>query len=270
METSEQVGAPAANGNGHGGLVAALCRAQAKFPKLMKDQTAKVETRTGSGYSYRYSDLGSLLEAIRKVLNDEGIAVMQPIVYRDGAHFLETELAHISGESRRGEMRLTDHERPQELGSEITYKRRYSLSSMTGIASEIDDDGAAAQQAVKMPPRYQDKRFKGPVEGPPLSKDPKVIDAEEEQIFGKRNGPAPPVVAELPAEFQNDRFALEMAIARLAEQRKCTTGEKLALSVMFLNKKKVAEADPLNLVKLYLFLNDAHGVDAWRDEQAAR
>ena len=33
---------------------------------------------------------------------------------------------------------------PQEFGSLLTYLRRYSLSALLGIATEADDDGAAA------------------------------------------------------------------------------------------------------------------------------
>ena len=36
---------------------------------------------------------------------------------------------------------------PQAIGSCITYLRRYSLSAVVGIASEIDDDGNSATPA---------------------------------------------------------------------------------------------------------------------------
>jgi len=252
METSEQINE----------LAAALAKAQGEIKGAVKDAT-------NPAYHSKYATLDAVWEACRGPLSANGLAVVQAASTQGDTIAVTTLLMHTSGQWIKEALALYPKDAsPQAAGSALTYARRYGLSSMVGVAPEDDDDGNAAQ-AVKMPPRYQDKRFKGPVEGPPLSKDPKVIDAEEERIFGKK-AEAPPVVAELPPEFQNDRYALEMAIARLAEQRKCTTGEKLALSIMFLNKKKVAEADPLNLVKLYLFLNDSQGVDDWRAEQAAR
>jgi hypothetical protein len=43
---------------------------------------------------------------------------------------------------------------PQAIGSCITYARRYGLSSVVGIASEIDDDGNAATHSEK-PANYK-------------------------------------------------------------------------------------------------------------------
>jgi hypothetical protein len=67
---------------------------------------------------------------------------------------LVTVLMHKIGQWFRSDMPLPLGVPPQELGSFITYYRRYALSAMLGIAAEDDDDGAAAQ-ATHKPPRAQ-------------------------------------------------------------------------------------------------------------------
>jgi hypothetical protein len=58
-------------------------------------------------------------------------------------------LLHESGEGRSGEYLLPDptRARPQDIGSAITYARRYSFCAVTGLVTEEDDDGNLAQQA---------------------------------------------------------------------------------------------------------------------------
>jgi hypothetical protein len=134
------------NGNGLGALAAALAKAQAAFPKVLKDRTAKISSTRGE-YSYKYADLATLLEAVRKPLADNGLALLQPIEIGQHGHVLRTVLLHTSGAMIESVYALAHHDRPQEMGSEITYARRYTASSMLGVASEEDDDGKAAQDS---------------------------------------------------------------------------------------------------------------------------
>lgn len=253
METSEAINE----------LAGALAKAQGEIKGATKDAT-------NPHFGSKYATLDAVWEACRVALSSNGLSVVQAASTQAETITVTTLLMHTSGQWIKEALALYPKDAsPQAAGSALTYARRYGLSSMVGVAPEDDDDANAAQ--AQMPPRYQDKRFKGPKEGPPLSKDPAVIQAEEDKIFGKPNGAAPAaLVAELPQELQNDRFALEMAIARLSEKHKFSMGEKLALGVVYLQKKKVVDAAPLDLVKLYLFMNDAQAVAGWREEQAAR
>ena len=45
----------------------------------------------------------------------------------------------------------------QEIGSAITYGRRYNISSVLGLGSEDDDDGNAAQDGVDDRPRKEEQ-----------------------------------------------------------------------------------------------------------------
>ncbi|HYE92378.1 MAG TPA: ERF family protein, partial [Terriglobales bacterium] len=142
----EREGVMSENGSNLGLLAEALSKAQAAFPKVVKDRTAKVPLKSGGEYSYRYADLASLIDAVRKPLADNGLAFTQLTdVTPEGHVVLVSELIHTSGATRTGRYPLASHDRPQEMGSEITYARRYTLSALLGVASEDDDDGTAAQ-----------------------------------------------------------------------------------------------------------------------------
>lgn len=135
------------NGNGLGELAAALAKAQAAFPKVLKDREAKIESAKAT-YSYKYSDLASLLDAVRKPLSDNGLALSQPIEITPTGMVLHTMLLHSSGAHLDSYYPLASHDRPQEMGSEITYSRRYTAGAILCIASEEDDDGKAAQDSA--------------------------------------------------------------------------------------------------------------------------
>lgn len=129
-----------------GKLAGALASAQAEFPAISKERTANVQSRKGeeSSYSYAYADLADVLSAVRPHLAKNGLAIMQPMTW-DVSPRLITRLVHSSGEWIESEYRLAEYERPQDMGSAITYARRYALTALLGIAAEEDDDGARAQ-----------------------------------------------------------------------------------------------------------------------------
>lgn len=134
-------------------IAAALAKAQAGLGKLIASKTGKVEgesKKTGKRYeySYTYANLADALEACRATLNAEGIAVIQlPATPKGNGIEVTTMLAHSSGQWLRSDpLFMPVSGGAQDVGSAITYGRRYQLLAMVGLAPE-DDDGAAAQAA---------------------------------------------------------------------------------------------------------------------------
>jgi hypothetical protein len=127
-------------------LSAALVAFQGEVGSVSKSETAKVEKDGRLLYSYKYADLASVLEATREARAKAGLAVIQfPTGNGDGIT-LFTTVVHSSGQWMRGALTLRPMDtKPQTLGSLITYLRRYCYSAVLGIATEEDDDGAAAQ-----------------------------------------------------------------------------------------------------------------------------
>lgn len=132
--------------NGVSELAKALAKAQGSFPSIPKNKTTTVKTKTGASYSYNYADLPSILDLTRKPLSENGLSVSQMTVVQEGAMMLLTRLMHASGEFIEASYPLPINATAQDMGSAITYARRYSLSPLIGIAPDDDDDGKAAQE----------------------------------------------------------------------------------------------------------------------------
>jgi hypothetical protein len=125
-----------------GQLAKALAAAQGEFRPIVKDKVVK-----SSSYSYRYADLATVRDAVTPALAKHGLAVVQTFRPNGGTHqYVETTLMHSSGESVSSSYQIPATGKQQEIGSAITYARRYSLCAILGVVAEDDDDGNAADQ----------------------------------------------------------------------------------------------------------------------------
>ncbi len=106
---------------------------------------------TNPFFHSKYADLGSVMEACKDALNENGITVLQPIGSDEQGVYVETVLLHESGEWIADRMRIAPKSdtNPQDQGSAISYARRYSLQSMVFIPAE-DDDGEQATRTGSM------------------------------------------------------------------------------------------------------------------------
>lgn len=128
-------------------LAEALAAFQAIVPKMSKDETAKVKSEKAN-YTYGYAGLDQFVEIVEPVLGTCGLAVTSRTTYADGVFMLEVSLVHESGERETAYWPLPDPRRagPQDLGSAMTYGRRYLGWGLTGtFPGGIDDDGKQAQ-----------------------------------------------------------------------------------------------------------------------------
>jgi nucleoside phosphorylase len=92
-----------------------------------------------------YADLNALIEAVEPILLEKGLVLLQPI--KEGRVF--TIITSIEdSNSIESYIDLTPGLTAQALGSQITYFRRYTLSSLLTLQA-IDDDGQQASQPVK-------------------------------------------------------------------------------------------------------------------------
>ena len=132
-------------------LFKALAAFQQECPVIKKMETAKVVTKSGGNYSYNYAGLPSILAVINPLLAKHGLTFTQPLKVLDGERIVKTILYHLeSGEYLSSFMMVpkatfTGMNDYQALGSGITYIRRYAISSILGIVTDEDNDGAAGQ-----------------------------------------------------------------------------------------------------------------------------
>ena len=99
-------------------------------------------------FKNKYATLADVLNEVRPVLAKHGLSILQMPSGNDGLVQLTTLIMHTSGEWIETEPMTMRPEKgtPQGIGSCLTYLRRYSLSSILGVASEDDDDGNEASK----------------------------------------------------------------------------------------------------------------------------
>lgn len=118
-----------------------------EVPNFVTDETAQAGKKT-----YKYLNLATILKTIKPVFEKHGLAFSQRVTFDN------------TGEARQVigtvETIIFDDEEqmvacsypffvtgdPQQVGSAITYARRYSLYAVLGIFPDKDDDGAYAKQ----------------------------------------------------------------------------------------------------------------------------
>lgn len=135
----------------HASLTAALAAFQAELPDVGKNST-------NPHFKSKYADLADVVKVVLPALAKQGLAWVAAPTLTDHGFVLAYELRHTSGESIKGEWPLPDATgNAQALGSAVTYAKRYTLSAVTGIAPDEDDDGNAAQSATRSRPAPKQK-----------------------------------------------------------------------------------------------------------------
>lgn len=118
-----------------------------EVPNFSTDETANAGSRT-----YRYLNLATLLKNIKPIFEKHGIAFSQKVTFNgtgDGRQALGTVETIIFDENEQQtvcEYPFYITGDPQQVGSAITYARRYSLTTILGIFPDKDDDGSYAKQ----------------------------------------------------------------------------------------------------------------------------
>jgi hypothetical protein len=125
-------------------LTTALAAFQEHIPTIAKGKTATVPTKNGGQYRYDYADLADITPQVLPLLAAEGLAWTAITDITDAGNLiLRYQLRHESGEEITGAYPLGPASLPpQQIGSALTYARRYALCAVTGLAPGGDDDDA--------------------------------------------------------------------------------------------------------------------------------
>lgn len=152
MQTSEQIDA----------LSKALCSAQG-------DMKNAPLNKVNPHFRSKYADMAAVRDAIMPALTKHKLSVTQATDIRDGQLILCTRLMHESGQWIEGIYPLPMAlDKPQAMGSALSYARRYSLAAICGITADEDDDANAAQDAGKPPARANGNGKPKPAEPNPF------------------------------------------------------------------------------------------------------
>lgn len=124
-------------------IAAALAKAQSEIKPATKDAT-------NPAWRSKYATLDSCFSAIREPLSKNGLAIVQRTEIDDTLVVVKTMLIHTSGQFIESTYPVAMiGEKPQIMGSALTYARRYALSSLVGLTSDEDDDANAAQTTMQ-------------------------------------------------------------------------------------------------------------------------
>lgn len=186
-------------------LSASLAKAQGAMKVAVFD-------RQNPHFKNRYASLAATIEAIRKPLADNGLSITQTTEMRNSAFVLVTTLRHSSGQWVESEYPLPISAKPQELGSALTYARRYSVAAIASIAADDDDDAEGA--------RVQGQTSSTPIAAAPIT---------EEQVESLQT-----MIVEVNANIQS--FCKYLGVKRLEDIK----ASEFDRAVAALEKKRAA------------------------------
>lgn len=107
-----------------------------KLLEFQKKVNSIKKDKTNPHFKSTYATLTQILSEVKPILSECGLLITQPI--RD--HKVGTVISDDKNIIAESYIDLPTNLTPQQLGSAITYFRRYTLASL--LALEIDDDDA--------------------------------------------------------------------------------------------------------------------------------
>ena len=139
-----------------------MAEASTIFPKLLKVQQAATAVKKNSSnpfFKSKYFDINELLRVVKPVLNENGLIITQQLTHihnpgNEVAPALRTSITDVDSGERLSEIvPLPSYKNAQEMGSAITYVRRYALQAMLGLEAIDDDANLASGKTTPPPPR---------------------------------------------------------------------------------------------------------------------
>lgn len=121
-----------------------LYKALAKFRQQLK-QPAK--DGANPYFKSTYVTLDGVIKAVDTALEGTGLSYIQEAATSDGLPAVRTVLFHEDGGTIASgwlSLPLKSGSTPQDVGSLLTYAKRYQLAAFFGVSSDVDDDGNSA------------------------------------------------------------------------------------------------------------------------------
>lgn len=167
-------------------FVSALSLFKRNPPEILKDKLVDFKTEKGR-VNYRHATLGNVSALIGEALGKYGLSHRWDVEQKDGKIRVSCILTHDQGHSERVTLEaaadtsgLKNH--IQAIASAVSYLQRYTLLSVTGMATndDPDDDGGKAPAPAK------DERLTSSVKNAIKSKAPTETEAKEGEIVEDR------------------------------------------------------------------------------------
>jgi len=132
-------------------------------------------------FSSKYADLNAHLQLVEPLLNENGLILIQPVeLDSNGYNKVSTKIIDVdSGEEVVSSMSLVlSKNTMQEVGSAVSYARRYTLGSLLGMQA-VDDDAEATMGRTNQQASAPKKNWT------PKASAPKKEEMEEPKPFDR-------------------------------------------------------------------------------------
>lgn len=190
MRTSEQINE----------LAAALAKAQAEM------KNARLN-KVNPHFKSRYADLAEIRDTVTPALAKNGIAAVHGMDTAENSIQVVTRLIHSSGQWIESRFPIA-YDKPQTMGSAITYGRRYNLSAIVNIAADDDDDANAANDKPATAPETKKAYERSGIVRAEFERLQKGIhqieqtgSVEDLALFWKNNGKS---ITAMPADWREE------------------------------------------------------------------
>lgn len=126
-------------------LLTALYKARDNFKPLEKNGVNSF-FKTQNGKPHKFSTLDDIFYACTNSLRDEKLEIFYTTKVVGDLNYLCTTLYHIESKQwLRSETVIGgSNNKPQDIGSGITYMRRYHIQAMLNLEADFEDDGNVA------------------------------------------------------------------------------------------------------------------------------
>lgn len=127
-------------------LTKALIEAEKSYGKIAFNKTAQA-----GSFKFHYADLTEIYNATKPALREHGLKCVGYFNQNgDGINMLTIMLMHVSGQWMKSEIKVSPQtSKPTDLGSFITYMRRYLYVTLLGISTDEEVEGDALNNSCE-------------------------------------------------------------------------------------------------------------------------
>lgn len=134
---------------------AALSKFQTIIPQLSKNRTANITPKNGgNAFKYKYADLGSISQGIKKALHECGLSYRWEFQEQNAKMKVTCFISHLDGHTEVTSMEAGNDTSGakndiQQKGSTQTYLQRYTLIGALGLSTADDDNDAKSSATTQ-------------------------------------------------------------------------------------------------------------------------
>lgn len=212
-------------------LFKALAQFQGDCPTVTKDASVNVKTRNGGSYTFDYATLGHILETTKDMLAKNGLSVLQftesqgvsTMITHESGQWLITNPLLLQADPRTDKDGNELPPTPQDVGSTLTYAKRYQLAGVLKVDALEDDDsnfasGNTAEKKSKSTPKSETKSTPKKEKSSPKKSEPKK--KEPSGDLDKAESPAEAIEIIRATEENPDQVRNQLLQWYTAKQKK--------------------------------------------------